>query len=71
VVVPPSRARARIAAAIEGISQVPEQEILEKSEIEALLRRRLELRERRDFAAADEIRNQLIVAGVDVRDHAI
>ena len=66
VVIPASRATARIATAIAGIDR--ESPVLEKSEIDVLLRRRLDLREKRDFAAADKIRGQLTDAGVNVRD---
>jgi len=72
IVIPRPPAKARIAAALEKISQaqLAESPSLEKSEIATLLRRRIGLRKNRNFSEADKIRDQLTEAGVNVRDQA-
>ncbi|MBF0108237.1 MAG: cysteine--tRNA ligase [Magnetococcales bacterium] len=46
----------------------PESAVLEREEIESLLGQRQSARKARDFASADQIRNRLVSAGVEIMD---
>lgn len=46
----------------------PDEEIAVPAEIEALAQQRHEAKQRKDFAAADQLREQITAAGREVRD---
>jgi cysteinyl-tRNA synthetase len=57
-----------VAAAEDGVSDP--RELIEPL-VDALLEQRAAARSRRDFAAADSMRDRLVGAGIDVRDCAV
>jgi len=71
IVVPDSRATARIQAALEGSQKKEPTYTLDQDTIDALLKKREELRLQRKFVEADEIRDKLLKAGVSVSDQKI
>lgn len=71
VVVPDSRATARVQKAIADIPREEPKPTLDQETIDNLISKREELRLQRKFREADEIRDKLLKAGVSVSDQKL
>lgn len=71
IVIDKKKAEARILSQITEIKDEEPQPKLQKSVVAGLLKRRLELRAAKNFAAADRIRDFLVKNGVEVNDKKI